>query len=150
MGGHAVTYQGPNGLETGYVIDGTTTAPAAPETGSSAGSIVTASLPVAGSSVSSGVVESVQVTALPYFAIDASPQVHSAVLTQSSVADSSSDASLLLIDQALANYGGPSDSRHDDDLATIISEDHPGVQEQLSDLALAAAFDSDSDWRNGV
>jgi subtilisin family serine protease len=150
MGGHAVTYQGPNGLETGYVIDGTTTAPAAPETGSSAGSIVTASLPVAGSGASSDVVESVQVTALPYFAIDASPQVHSAVLTQSSVAGSTSDASLLLIDQALANYGGPSDSQHDDDLATIISEDHPGGQEQLSDLALAAAFDSDSDWRNGV
>ena len=70
-----------------------------------------------------------------------------------SLSESASDKNLLLLDRAMADFGGRGENSSAFDVGTIVADSTPdGSQQQLqlSDLALAAAFDSDSDWRNGV
>jgi hypothetical protein len=72
-----------------------------------------------------------------------------AFTTMANVTDMTSDAGLLLLDQAVADFGNGSDGEHDD-LATIVADSQSDVRHELSDLALTAVFDNETDWRNAI
>jgi hypothetical protein len=61
-----------------------------------------------------------------------------------------SDAKLLLLDQALADLSSHSGSEDHQDLAANIASDQAGNDMDLADLALAAAFDNETDWRSAI
>jgi hypothetical protein len=85
------------------------------------------------------------------FVLNASQPTKLAMFTAATnVSNSSSNANLLLLDLAIADFGGPSGSQSDDSLLSVPDDGQPQTQEQLSDLALAAAFDNETDWRNAI
>jgi hypothetical protein len=142
VGGHSVTVNGPNGPQIQYVVGGPA---AAPPAGSGGASTVADS--VASSTIPSAVSQQV---GLP-FVLNASQPTKLAMFTAATnVSNSSSNANLLLLDLAIADFGGPSGSQSDDSLLSVPDDGQPQTQEQLSDLALAAAFDNETDWRNAI
>jgi hypothetical protein len=67
------------------------------------------------------------------------------------LSSSASDAKLLLLDQALADLGGANAGDQGQiDPAAYIACDRTENDRELSDLALAAAFDNDTDWRSAI
>jgi hypothetical protein len=137
---------GLHGTQTMYILASDLANAAAPSSSGASGSTVAAA-----TSVTSTPAQSVSQPLLVPFAEIASMRTSTSVIpATTTVAASTSNDSLLLLDQALAAFdssGGGSQS--DDDLLSSPDDSQPEAQ-QLSDLALAAAFDNETDWRNAI
>jgi hypothetical protein len=88
--------------------------------------------------------------AIPTFgAENLSRSATGSVIPAARTAAISSNANLLLLDQVLEHFGAPR-SESSDEYKLASSDNDYSSQEQLGDLALAAVFDNETDWRNTI
>jgi hypothetical protein len=86
---------------------------------------------------------------VPQIGTSFSPPATADLATPAPGAAATSKANLLLLDQALTDLGAPKVDQPDD-LESLVSDAQSDSQVQASDLALAAVFDNDTDWRNAL